>query len=93
MRKQFLRSGALFVVCLTLNRQSLGTMSSNSGQNLSLSNMPGADQPSPKPLPDNHWYVSWFNNSEPGNPATCRAGTGTVSIPRQLCPGASVGPR
>ncbi len=36
---------------------------------LALSNIPGADQVQPKllPLPNNSWYVSWFNNN-PNDP-------------------------
>ena len=71
MKKQFLRSGALLLVCLALITGASAQWSSNPGQNLSVSNMPGADQTSPKllALPDNRWYVSWFNNSDPGNPS------------------------
>jgi hypothetical protein len=38
-------------------------------QNLALSNISGADQVQPKvlPLPNNTWYVSWFNNN-PNDP-------------------------
>ena len=71
MKKHFLRSGALLAVCLTLVAGAAAQWSSNPSQNLSLSNMSGADQTTPKllPLPDNRWYVSWFNNSDPGNPS------------------------
>ncbi|HUI85278.1 MAG TPA: hypothetical protein VL240_13700 [Candidatus Binatia bacterium] len=43
--------------------------SSDPSQNLALSNIPGADQVQPKllPLPNNSWYVSWFNNN-PNDP-------------------------
>jgi len=43
--------------------------SSDPNQNLALSNISGADQVQPKvlPLPNNSWYVSWFNNN-PNDP-------------------------
>ena len=43
--------------------------SSDPSQNLALSNIAGADQVQPKvlPLPNNSWYVSWFNNN-PNDP-------------------------
>ena len=43
--------------------------SSDPNQNLALSNIPGADQVQPKvlPLPNDTWYVSWFNNN-PNDP-------------------------
>ena len=43
--------------------------SSDPSQNLALSNTPGADQVQPKvlPLPNNSWYVSWFN-ANPNDP-------------------------
>jgi hypothetical protein len=39
--------------------------SSDPNQNLALSTMPNADQVQPKALalPNNNWYVSWFNNN------------------------------
>ena len=43
--------------------------SSDPSKNLALSDIPGADQVQPKmlPLPNNSWYVSWFNNN-PNDP-------------------------
>jgi hypothetical protein len=60
------------IVCLigiTLATSAWAQWSSDPSQNLALSNIPGADQVQPKllPLPNNNWYVSWFNNN-PNDP-------------------------
>jgi hypothetical protein len=59
----------LFVLVLTLTSAAWAQWSSDPSQNLVLSNIPGADQVQPKilSLPDNSWYVSWFNNN-PNDP-------------------------
>ena len=43
--------------------------SSDSNKNLALSDIPSADQVQPKllPLPNDSWYVSWFN-ANPNDP-------------------------
>ena len=63
------RSCVLLVLALTLATTAWAQWSSDPSQNLALSNIPGADQVQPKllPLPDNSWYVSWFNNN-PNDP-------------------------
>ena len=62
-------SRLLLVLALTLATSAWAQWSSDPSQNLALSNIPGADQVQPKllPLPDNNWYVSWFNNN-PNDP-------------------------
>ena len=64
---KFAGSGVLFVLFLSVG--AWAQWSSNPAQNLDLSNIPGADQVQPKlaPLPNNTWYVSWFN-SNPNDP-------------------------
>ncbi len=64
-----LRSVLLAVVVLTLASVAWAQWSSDPSQNLALSNIPGADQVQPKvlPLPNNSWYVSWFN-ANPNDP-------------------------
>ena len=59
----------LLVLALTLATSAWAQWSSDPSQNLALSNISGADQVQPKllPLPDNSWYVSWFNNN-PNDP-------------------------
>jgi hypothetical protein len=66
--KQGIRS-ALFVLTLTLATSAFAQWSSDPSQNLDLSNIAGADQVQPKllPLPNDTWYVSWFNNN-PNDP-------------------------
>jgi hypothetical protein len=63
------RSCVLLVLALTLATSAWAQWSSDPSQNLALSNISGADQVQPKllPLPDNSWYVSWFNNN-PNDP-------------------------
>ncbi len=63
------RSVLLVLVVLTFASAAFAQWSSDPFQNLALSNIPGADQVQPKvlPLPDNSWYVSWFNNN-PNDP-------------------------
>jgi hypothetical protein len=63
------RSVLRAVFVLTLTSAALAQWSSDPSQNLALSNISGADQVQPKvlPLPDNSWYVSWFNNN-PNDP-------------------------
>jgi len=58
-----------FVAAIILSTAAWAQWSSDPGQNLALSNIPGADQVQPKvlPLPNNSWYVSWFNNN-PNDP-------------------------
>ena len=67
--KSPLRSCCLLVFALTLATSAWAQWSSDPSQNLALSNIPGADQVQPKllPLPDDQWYVSWFNNN-PNDP-------------------------
>ena len=56
-------------LALTITLNAWGQWSSNPNQNLALSDIPGADQIQPKALalPNNTWYVSWFNNN-PNDP-------------------------
>jgi hypothetical protein len=63
------RSILLSVLTLTFASAAWAQWSSDPSQNLALSNISGADQVQPKvlPLPDNSWYVSWFNNN-PNDP-------------------------
>ena len=63
------RSILLSVLILTVATAAWAQWSSDPFQNLALSNIAGADQVQPKvlPLPDNSWYVSWFNNN-PNDP-------------------------
>src|SRR5271166_74637 len=58
-----------FVAIVMLASTAWAQWSSDPNQNLALSNIPGADQVQPKvlPLPNNTWYVSWFNNN-PNDP-------------------------
>ena len=67
--KPSIRILTLFVVGLILTTSAWAQWSSDPLQNLALSNIPGADQVQPKllPLPNNSWYVSWFNNN-PNDP-------------------------
>ena len=63
------RSVLLFLLVLTLASAAWAQWSSDPSKNLALSDIPGADQVQPKvlPLPNNSWYVSWFNNN-PNDP-------------------------
>ena len=67
--KHAVRVAALCVLALGLSPAAWAQWSSDPAQNLDLSNIPGADQVQPKllSLPDNTWYVSWFN-SNPNDP-------------------------
>ena len=67
--KYALRTLLLFIFALTLASSAWAQWSSDPSQNLDLSNIAGADQVQPKllPLPNNSWYVSWFNNN-PNDP-------------------------
>src|ERR1039458_9427299 len=67
--KCFIRIFAVFAFGLTLATGAWAQWSSDPSQNLDLSDIPGADQVQPKllPLPNNSWYVSWFNNN-PNDP-------------------------
>jgi hypothetical protein len=58
-----------FVTAIILSCAAWAQWSSDPSQNLALSNIPGADQVQPKvlPLPNNSWYVSWFN-ANPNDP-------------------------
>lgn len=60
---------AVFVLTLTLATSAFAQWSSDPSQNLDLSNIAGADQVQPKllALPNDNWYVSWFNNN-PNDP-------------------------
>jgi len=62
----------LSLLVLTLASAASAQWSSDPMQNLALSNIPGADQVQPKvlPLPNNSWYVSWFNNNPNDPPPT-----------------------
>ncbi len=57
------------VATILLSTAAWAQWSSDPNQNLALSNISGADQVQPKvlPLPNNSWYVSWFNNN-PNDP-------------------------
>jgi hypothetical protein len=63
--KYAVRVLATLVFALLLATSAWAQWSSDPLQNLALSNIPGADQVQPKllPLPNNSWYVSWFNNN------------------------------
>ena len=63
------RSVLVAVLVLTLASSAWAQWSSDPSKNLALSDIPGADQVQPKvlPLPNNSWYVSWFNNN-PNDP-------------------------
>ena len=67
--KYFIRTFAVFAFGLILATSAWAQWSSDPSQNLDLSNISGADQVQPKllPLPNNSWYVSWFNNN-PNDP-------------------------
>jgi hypothetical protein len=54
---------ALLIMCLSTVQAAWGQWSSDPSQNLPLSDQLGSDQVQPKvkPLPNNQWYVSWFN--------------------------------
>ena len=67
--KYAIRTAVMCVIGLTLATSAWAQWSSDPLQNLALSNIPGADQVQPKllPLPNNSWYVSWFNNN-PNDP-------------------------
>ena len=67
--KHACRALILLVFALTLACTAWAQWSSDPSQNLDLSNISGADQVQPKPLPmpDNTWFVSWFNNN-PNDP-------------------------
>ena len=67
--KSGMRRSALLVLALTLATSAWAQWSSDPSQNLALSNIPGADQVQPKllPLPNDSWYISWFN-SNPNDP-------------------------
>jgi len=53
----------MLLLCLTVAQAAWGQWSSNPATNLPLSDMLNSDQVQPKvkPLPNNQWYVSWFN--------------------------------
>ena len=59
----------MLALALTLTSSAWAQWSSNPMQNLPLSDIPNADQVQPKALalPNNSWYVSWFNNN-PNDP-------------------------
>ncbi len=67
--KYAVRIFAMLAFGLILATSAWAQWSSDPNQNLALSNIPGADQVQPKllPLPNNSWYVSWFNNN-PNDP-------------------------
>jgi hypothetical protein len=67
--KSAIRIAVMYVIGLTLATSAWAQWSSDPSQNLDLSNIAGADQVQPKllPLPNNSWYVSWFNNN-PNDP-------------------------
>ena len=67
--KYAIRTAVVCVVGLTLATSAWAQWSSDPSQNLALSNIAGADQVQPKllPLPNDSWYVSWFNNN-PNDP-------------------------
>src|SRR5271157_3315898 len=57
------------VAAVLLSTAAWAQWSSDPSKNLALSDISGADQVQPKvlPLPNNTWYVSWFNNN-PNDP-------------------------
>ncbi len=67
--KYAIRSGVLLALAAALATSAWAQWSSDPSQNLPLSNIAGADQVQPKvlPLPNDNWYVSWFNNN-PNDP-------------------------
>src|SRR5664280_486406 len=71
--KYSIRIFAVFAFGLTLATSAWAQWSSDPFQNLDLSNISGADQVQPKllPLPNNSWYVSWFNNNPNDPPPNC----------------------
>ncbi len=58
-----------FLTAILLSCAAWAQWSSDPSKNLALSDIPGADQVQPKvlPLPNDSWYVSWFNNN-PNDP-------------------------
>ena len=56
---------ATLVLGLAFRMSAWAQWSSDPNLNLALSDISGADQVQPKlvPLPNNSWYVSWFNNN------------------------------
>ena len=62
--KNFL-CAAILGTAFIMTSSAFAQWSSNPSQNLALSDIPGADQVQPKTaaLPNNSWYVSWFNNN------------------------------
>ena len=69
--KYALRTLLLFVFALTLASSAWAQWFSDPSQNLDLSNIAGADQVQPEllPLPNNNWYVSWFEQQSQRSPA------------------------
>ncbi len=67
--KYRIRSGVVLAFALIFATSAWAQWSSDPSQNLDLSNISGADQVQPKllPLPNNTWYVSWFN-ANPNDP-------------------------
>jgi hypothetical protein len=67
--KCFVRIFTVIAFGLTLVTSAWAQWSSDPNQNLALSDIRGADQVQPKllSLPNNSWYVSWFNNN-PNDP-------------------------
>ena len=67
--KHAIRSLMFFVLASALASSAWAQWSSDPTQNFALSNISGADQVQPKvlPLPNDDWYVSWFNNN-PNDP-------------------------
>ena len=63
------RSVLIAMLVLTVVSCAWAQWSSDPSLNLALSDIPNADQVQPKvlPLPNNSWYVSWFNNN-PNDP-------------------------
>jgi len=59
----------VLLMCLTVGQPAWGQWSSNPAANLPLADKLNNDQVQPKvrPLPNNQWYVSWFD-ADPNSP-------------------------
>lgn len=70
MKHCFRSCSTTLVLGLALSMSASAQWSSDPNRNLPLSDISGADQVQPKlvSLPDNFWYVSWFNNNPRDTP-------------------------
>lgn len=59
----------VLIMCLTIGQAAWGQWSSDPSANLPLADKPNNDQVQPKikPLPNNQWFVSWFD-ADPNSP-------------------------